>query len=146
MSTTTVITQPRAQPPLASEAAAAPHAAQPDEQRLAVEQSVADDQTATTRPAHSSAVSRSSGALTVVGVAALAGATVFGIGWLWRDLGPVWRKLTYNIADIRIPVALPVAIGEVWWDFLTDRRAMSQQTWRLGGATSDSANARGRAE
>jgi len=39
-----------------------------------------------------------------------------------------------------------VTIGEVWWDFLTDRRAMSQQTWRLGGATSDSATARGRTE
>lgn len=145
MSTTTVITQPRAQPPLASEAAAAPHAAQPDEQRLAVEQSIADDQTAATRPAHSSAVSRSSGALTVVGVAALAGATAFGIGWLWRDLRPVWRKLLYNVADIRIPVALPVAIGQVWWDFLTDRRAMSQQTWRLGGA-SDGPATRGRTE
>jgi hypothetical protein len=93
-----------------------------------------------------SAVSRSSDALTVVGVTALAGATVFGIGWLWRDLRPVWRRLIYNAADIRIPVALPVAIGQVWWDFLTDRHAMSQQTWRFGGATSDSPATRGRAE
>ena len=137
MSTTTVITQPRVQPPIAGEAVAAPHAAQPD------------DQTVMTRPAPSavsrSPASRSSGALTVVGVAALAGATAFGIGWLWRDLRPVWRKLLYNVADIRIPVALPVAIGQVWWDFLTDRRAMSQQTWRLGGA-SDGPATRGRTE
>lgn len=138
MSTTTVITQPRAQPPLAGEAVAAPHAAQPD------------DQTVMTRPARSavsrSSVSRSSDALTVVGVAALAGATVFGIGWLWRDLRPVWRKLLYNVADIRIPVALPVAIGQVWWGFLTDRHAVSQQTWRLGGVASDGPATRGRAE
>lgn len=142
MSTTTVITQPRAQPRITGEAVAAPRAAQPDEQ------------TVMTRPAHSavshpsvshSSVSRSSGALTVVGVAALAGATAFGIGWLWRDLRPVWRKLLYNVADIRIPVALPVTIGQVWWGFLTDRRAMSQQTWRLGGASVGSAT-RGRAE
>jgi len=145
MSTTAVITQPRAQPPLAGEAVAAPHAAQPDEQRLTIEQSVANDQTIMTRHARF-AVSRSSGVITLFGVIALSGATLFGIGWLWRDLRPVWRKLTYNIADVRIPIALPVTIGEVWWDFLTDRRATSQQTWRLGGATSDSATARGRTE
>lgn len=108
-----------------------------------MERSIAHDQPATTRHAHV-AVSRSSGVITRVGVATLVGATLFGIGWRWRDLRPIWRMLIYNVTDIRIPIVLPAMIGEVFWDFLADRRAISLQAWRSDGAASDSAATRGR--
>lgn len=131
MTATAVITQREGRPPSASAAEASPESS-PDAGQMDAEQSVtqepaAGDELATMEHALSEALHRSSGTLALVGVTVLAGATLFGIGWMWRDLKPVGRRILYTLEDIRIPVALPVALGEIGWRVFADSRSDMRQ-------------------